>query len=105
MKVRGQNAASWLARWRKGMCPVHGVACVEEVADEEFVVAACAHEACDVVVALWPGKDTHHKKQGWLEGPPNIRASLAQAGEIEAEGSRPARWATEVRTSWILEPM
>ena len=103
MKVRGQTPESWLSRWRKGMCPVHGVGCIEEVQDESFIVAACAREECDIVIALWPGKDEHHKLQGWLEGPANVRAALAKVGEIEGEGPRPTRWSTQVRTSWPLE--
>lgn len=106
MSIRGQSPDAWLARWRAGDCPVHGVGCAanDDVTDDGYKVAACTREGCIVVMALWPGKDEHHAKPGWIAGPEEIHASLAKAGQIEAEGPKPGRWAADARVSWPLEP-
>jgi hypothetical protein len=104
MGIRGQGPDAWLARWRAGDCPVHGVGCVApDESDGEYTLAACAKEECGLVMALWPGKDEHHAKPGWVAGPEEIHAVLAKAGQIEAEGPRPGRWAADARVSWPLE--
>lgn len=106
MGVRGQGPDAWLARWRAGDCPVHGVGCAgsDEVVAEGYKVASCTREGCDVVVAQWPGRDQHHAKHGWIAGPEEIRAALVKAGQIEASGPKPGRWADDARVSWPLEP-
>lgn len=100
MSIRGQKPDAWIARWRAGTCPVHGVGLHEQDGGR----ATCPREACPVVVAMHPGKDAHHRKLGWIEGPADVKAALVKAGQIDAEAGKPARWAVDVRTSWSLEP-
>lgn len=110
MSARGQTPEAWIARWQTGACPVHGTGCVarddEPPVADGYRVARCARAAdgCTVQVALWPGKDAHHARLGWLAGPDDVRAALVKAGQIQADGAGPGRWARETRTSWPLEP-
>lgn len=108
MGVRGQSHEAWLSRWRDGACPVHGVGFIDDpeagpAADGGFVAERCPREECSVRVARWPGPDRHHASYGWRDGPEEIRALLAKAGDVEAEGQKPGRRGRVVRISWPLE--
>lgn len=112
MSVRGQTPEAWLARWRRGDCPVHGGGMVDEEAAPNAVdehggaaegrAARCARAECSLRACRWPGKDASHSFFGWLAGPEEIRAALAGAGDIEDGGPRPGHHARSVRTAWPL---
>jgi hypothetical protein len=104
MSIRGQKPDAWIARWRAGTCPVHGVGFLDVPSTTEAACARRERDGCTVVVAQWPGKDAHHRKLGWVAGPDDVKAALVKAGQIAAEGNEPGRWAVDVRTSWPLEP-
>lgn len=104
MSIRGQSPDAWIARWRKGTCPVHGVG-FPGAPDGPFdgsTTARCSREECPVVVAFWRGKDARHAKLGLVDGPDDVRAALTKA--LEIDGAKPGRRAVDVRTSWPLEP-
>ena len=108
MSVRGQNPEAWCARWRKGMCPVHGAGLVDDdgaaaPSPEDGVAAHCPREACTVRACRWPGKDDAHSFFGWLAGPDDARQALVRGGDIEADGPRPGSHARSVRTAWRLD--
>ena len=109
MAVRGQNPEAWLARWRQGSCPVHGLGLIETSheprdvnADAGFVRTQCPHEDCLFEASRWPGKDRWHNLFGWLGGPDDIHAALLKANDVDAEG-KPTRWARQARTAYRLE--
>ncbi len=124
MSIRGQNPEAWRARWRTGTCPVHGVgfadvksADVKSAGDEQsedeadevsdgaasYRLQMCPREDCQVRVARFAGHDEHHASFGWVAGGDDIRAALAKAGEIAAEGVRPGKWGRVTRVSYRLE--
>jgi hypothetical protein len=105
MSIRGQNHDAWIARWRVGSCPVHGLGCSKtgEKNKAGYQVAACQKDACTVVIALWPGRDGYHAKLGWIAGPDDVHTSLVRSGQIENEGPNPGRFALDVRMSWPIE--
>ncbi|HEY4222283.1 MAG TPA: hypothetical protein VGO62_13095 [Myxococcota bacterium] len=95
-----------MARWRDGACPVHGLGFVDDAAapaSEQARAMKCGHLECTVKVARFPGPDDEHASFGWREGPDEIRALLAKAGDIAAEGDRPGKRARTVRTTYALE--
>jgi hypothetical protein len=104
MTIRGQNHDAWIARWRAGNCPVHGIGCASAPAEKgaAYRVATCRKDGCSVVVSLWPGRDAHHAKLGWIAGPEDVHASLVKSGQIDAEGPGPGRFALDVRLSWPM---
>jgi hypothetical protein len=105
MSIRGQSHDAWIARWRSGNCPVHGIGCavVPQSDDTPYKTAMCRKDACTIVVAQWPGRDTHHAKLGWIAGPDDVHTSLVKSGQIAANGPEPGRFALDVRMSWPLE--
>jgi hypothetical protein len=121
MSIRGQSNDAWIARWRGGTCPVHGVGFLEERPDSaptgtssdarwqdgasssSAKAVKCPREECTVRATQWPGKDAQHSKHGWVDGPAEIRALLVKSGQIDDDG-KPGRWAADARTSWPLEP-
>jgi hypothetical protein len=106
MARRGQTKEAWLARWRDGACPVHGRGFLEDL--EEGAEAAadarrpvrCSVEECVVRAARYAAHDDHHATFGWRAGPDDIRAVLAKAGDIAAEGEAPGPRARLVRFSY-----
>ncbi len=91
-----------MARWRDGCCPVHGGGLVDDDAGDGLV--RCSVEECTVRAKRFAAGDAYHASFGWREGPEEIRALLAKAGDIAAQGDEPGPRARRVRTSYSLEP-
>ncbi len=109
MAVRGQNPEAWLARWRQGSCPIHGLGLIDvggepldSDAEAGCVRVHCPHEDCLFQAGRFPGKDRWHNLFGWVDGSQEIHAALLKANDIDEEG-KPTRWAKQARTAYRLE--
>jgi hypothetical protein len=105
MGIRGQGPEAWVARFRQGNCPIHGlglVAANDAVDGADGVDVRCTHEECAFLARRFPGRDRHHHRFGWSDGPDDVRAALRKANVIGDDG-RPTRFAADTRTSYPLE--
>lgn len=63
----------------------------------------CSVADCTVRAIRYAAGDAHHASFGWKEGPDEIRALLAKAGDVAAEGTEPGPRARRVRWSYDIE--